>query len=179
MGLTGGMMTSSEHISRKARGGQMHKEFQRVRIPRRERIEIERGLREMDFARYYAMRHLGKIDPKSDNRIYIDPKTGDRHVMEDHNLPVMLSHGNLQMRIVEHEALMAILGREQPIDHESMHPGEKYCGGCHEWHPLNENVWGRNSKRKDGYQNWCKEYMNGYQATYRKKKREKAANPGK
>lgn len=151
-------MTSSglrAQIARKQRGSQMHKELQRVRIPRRERIQMERGLLAMDFRRYYDMRHKGQIDTETGNRIYIDPETGDRYVMEDHYLPAMLPHGNLALRSVEHEALINILGRAEPVEYDPAVPGHKWCGGNAHWVLLDDEHFWKNETRKDGYQNWC------------------------
>ena len=146
-------MTSSDKIARKQRGSQMHKEFQLVRIPRRERIEIERGLREMDFERYYKMRHLAVYE-------YVD-KDGVKHTdeLEDHYLPVMLSHGNLAMRSVEHDALMNILGRREQVDAPVVKAGERLCGGCGEVMALDDAHFQSHKGKKDGFQTWCRDCM--------------------
>ncbi len=167
-------MTSSDKIARKQRGSQMHKEFQLVRIPRRERIEIERGLREMDFERYYKMRIEGVKDPKTGDLIYVDPE-GNKHVLETYFLPVMLSHGNLAMRSVEHDALMNILGRVERVEALAIPRGHRMCGGCGRVLPLTDEYFHRNRRKKDGFQTWCKDDMGAAaRKQYSNRKRKKA-----
>ena len=163
-------MTSSEQIARKPRGPQMHKEHQLVRIPRRERIEIERGLRKMDFERYYQMRHQSVYE-------YVD-KDGTKHTdeLEEHYLPVMLAHGNLKMRETEHDALLAILGKSEPWEPREVKKGHKWCGGgCERELELTIEFWQRSKQRKDGFQNWCRDCMGVYQSKYRARNRARRA----
>ena len=169
-------MTSSEQIARKARGPQMHRDQQRVLIPRSERMEIERGQRKMDFARYYAMRHRPvTIDPNTGLNIYIDPETGAKEIMEEHYLPVMLSHGNLTMRSVEHDALMNILGRGERVEALAVPKGHRMCGGCGEVKPLNAAHFYGHKSKKDGFQTWCRDCMSeASKKQYSRRKRKKA-----
>ncbi len=158
-------MTSSEHISRKARGPQQHKDFQVVKIPKTELRKIERGMLEMDFKRYYDMRY---------DAVYVDPETGEKEELIAVNLPVMVSHGNLQVRSVEHEALMAILGRADRWEPRVVKPGHRICGGCGEERDL-ERDFQKSKAQKDGLQTWCRDCMSeASKRQYRRGKRKKA-----